>query len=152
MPYPGSERPVAVEMAALARDGINRVVSLLEPSESIGLGLEDEAQLAQAESMSFTNFPIPDMGVPVSAQDFATLARDLYQEIDAGGNVLVHCRGGIGRSGLLAATILLQAGMDIQEAFARVSRQRGCRVPETSQQGEWLLRNQDLVRGMQVAG
>jgi len=107
MAYPGKEQDAASAIASLARVGIRQVVSLLEPAEAQTLGLEREAQLVVAESMKFVSFPIPDMGLPASVCAFAGLARDLYRQVAAGDNTLLHCRGGVGRSGLLAAAVLL---------------------------------------------
>jgi len=152
MAYPGKEQDAAAAIAALARDGIRQVVSLLEPAEAQALGLEREAQLVAAESMTFISLPIPDMGLPASVRAFAGLARDLYRQVDAGDNTLLHCRGGVGRSGLLAAAVLLHCGMDPRQACERVTRLRGVRVPETPEQGAWLLANHAAITAEKVAG
>jgi protein-tyrosine phosphatase len=57
----------------------------------------------------------------------------------------VHCRAGIGRSGLFAAGMLLYAGMDAEQAFAHVGKMRGLRVPETLDQHNWLVSNQSRI-------
>ncbi len=95
MAHPGQEQNAASTLAAVARGGIRQVVSLLEPAEARVLGLDAEAHLVAAESMAFVSFPIPDMGLPASVSAFAGLARDLYRQVDAGVNTLVHCRGGV---------------------------------------------------------
>jgi len=55
-----------------------------------------------------------------------------------GHNIVIHCRGGIGRSGLLAASLLICAGFDSEEAIRRASVARGFSVPETAQQIQWV--------------
>jgi len=152
MAYPGKEQDAASAIALLAHDGIRQVVSLLESAEASALGLEREAQLVVAESMKFVSFPIPDMGLPASVCAFAGLARDLYRQVAAGDNTLLHCRGGVGRSGLLAAAVLLHCGMDPLQACERVTRLRGLRVPETAEQGAWLRANQAAITDVKVAG
>jgi protein-tyrosine phosphatase len=138
MEYPGLRQDAASEIEDIARQGVSHVVSLLEPAESIALGLEQEAALVNAASMSFESFPIEDMGLPRSVDDFASLSYRLYRLVDSGSSTLIHCRGGLGRSGLLAAAVLLHGGGDVEQAFARVARGRGRRVPETPQQEAWL--------------
>jgi protein-tyrosine phosphatase len=145
--YPGSRRGARAEIEAAAGQGIRHLVSLLEPAESAALGLQSEPDLAAAASMSFESLPIPDMGLPASVDEFARLSYRLYRQVGAGVNTLVHCRGGIGRSGLLAAAVLLHDGRDVARAFALVSRRRGCAVPESRRQGDWLRANHDLVIG-----
>lgn len=152
MAYPGKEQDAPSAIASLAHDGIRQVVSLLEPAEASALGLEGEAHMVAAESMRFVSFPIPDMGLPASVYDFAGLARDLYRQVGEGDNTLLHCRGGVGRSGLLAAAVLLHCGMDPHQACERVTRMRGLRVPETTEQGAWLLANHAALRDVKVAG
>jgi protein-tyrosine phosphatase len=151
MAYPGKEQGAASAIASIARDGIRQVVSLLEPAEAQALGLEREAHLVASESMRFVSFPIPDMGLPASVSAFARLARNLYQQIDAGDNTLLHCRGGVGRSGLLAAAVLLHCGMDPRQAFQQVTRMRGLRVPETPEQGAWLQANHVAISNVKGA-
>ena len=71
----------------------------------------------------------------------------LLKQIDAGANLLVHCHAGIGRSGLLAAGILLHCNLNPQQAFAHVSKMRGVRVPETPEQEDWLINNHAAIVG-----
>ena len=77
--------------------------------------------------MRFISFPVTDMGLPKSAGAFAELASRLHRDLEAGIDTLIHCRAGIGRSGLLAAAVLVQGGTNAREAFARVARARGLR-------------------------
>jgi protein-tyrosine phosphatase len=145
MPHPGPQQGLAANIDEIARQGIRQLVSLLQPAEIAVLGLSAEAELVAARSMRFLSFPIADMGLPASVDDFASLSFRLFRQVDAGMNTLIHCRGGIGRSGLLAAAVLLHDGRSVQQAFAQVSRNRGRRVPETASQGHWLMANQAAV-------
>jgi len=151
MAHPGQEQDVALTISSIARQGIRQVVSLLEPAEASALGLDAEVELLAAQSMAFVSFPIPDMGLPASLPAFAGLARDLYRQVDAGVNTLVHCRGGVGRSGLLAAAVLLHCGLDPRQACEQITRIRGLRVPETPEQRDWLLANHAAITHLTVA-
>jgi ADP-ribosyl-[dinitrogen reductase] hydrolase len=53
-------------------------------------------------------------------------------------NVLVHCRGGLGRAGTIAARLLVELGMEPTKAIASV---RGVRpgAIETSEQERFVL-------------
>ena len=138
MAHPASAGNAAAAIAEIAALNFHQVVSLLEPVEADALGLAREAELVAAQSMNYVSFAIPDMGQPACSEDFAQLGQRLFSEIEAGTNTLIHCRGGIGRSGLLAAAVLLIGGRSIQAAVAQVSRIRGVPVPETPQQTAWL--------------
>ena len=138
MAHPASTGSVASTISEIATLGFHQVASLLELAEANALGLAEEGELVTAQSMKFVSFAIPDMGLPACSEDFTRLAQLLFTEINSGTNTLIHCRGGIGRSGLLAAAVLLQCGKDVQTAFAQVSLMRDRQVPETAQQGDWL--------------
>lgn len=128
--------------AELSEQGVNTVVSLLESGEAYSLGLSDEEVLCRAQGMSFLQFSIPDRGVPESPVAFYRFIKELYQSIAAGNNIMIHCRAGIGRSGLAAASLLVHAGDSVEQAFAKVSAARGVEVPDTEEQYEWLMAHQ----------
>lgn len=142
-PYIEQQEPAS--LANVARLGIQQVVSLLEPGEARSLGLDAEGRETRARGMGFVSFPIADMGTPVSVEAFADITLTLFRRIDRGVNTLVHCRAGIGRSGLFAAGMLLHAGMDAEQAFAHVGKMRGLRVPENLEQHNWLVSHQNLI-------
>lgn len=146
-PNPASEGDPAPRIAGFAASGIQQVISLLEPDEARALGLQHEGELLAALALDFVSFPIPDMGLPASIEAFADLSRRLYRQIHAGSPALIHCRAGIGRSGLLAAGVLMHGGRDAQQAFARVAHRRGMPVPETAAQGDWLVAHQSAIIG-----
>ena len=146
--HPAHSGDAAMTIRELAAQGVQQVVSLLDPDEARELGLQNEAELVNGQSMEFVSFPIRDMGLPGSVDDFARLSFRLFRQVDEGINTLIHCRAGIGRSGLLASAVLLHGGTGVQQAFVQVSHMRGCRVPETAQQGDWLLANHALISAM----
>ncbi len=120
-------------------EGIDVVVSLLTDEELPELGLEREADTAARHGLRFMNLPIPDRGVPASSAVAATFVEDLRKQLEQGHNAVIHCRQGIGRSGMIAAALLVKQGSSPSEAMQRVSQIRGVTVPETEQQRAWLF-------------
>jgi protein-tyrosine phosphatase len=55
-------------------------------------------------------------------------------------NIVIHCRAGVGRSALIAACLLTQAGLAAEAAFQRIGAARGCVVPDTAEQKQWVAR------------
>jgi protein-tyrosine phosphatase len=147
MARPSLEQGDPASVVNIARLGIHLVVSLLEDNEARTLGLDAERDMVKGLGMDFVSFPIPDMGLPKSVEEFASLSKMLLKQVDAGTNILVHCHAGIGRSGLMAAGILLHCDLDPQQAFAHVSKMRGVRVPETPDQEYWLRNNHAAIVG-----
>jgi protein-tyrosine phosphatase len=115
------------------------LVSLLESHEAAELGLSDEAQLATAADLEFVSFAIPDRGVPTNQSAAAGLIEELSKALEAGTSVAIHCRQSVGRAGMLAAALLIRAGVPPSVAIADVSQVRGVTVPETPDQLNWLL-------------
>jgi protein-tyrosine phosphatase len=128
------------EAGAWRRAGIDVVVSLLEEDEAGQLDLLGEAQAMGANGIRFISFPIPDLGVPVSAPAASSLITAISDALEAGDNVAVHCRQGLGRSGMIAAGVLASAGVDPERAIEIVSAARGEIVPETPGQRSWVQR------------
>jgi protein-tyrosine phosphatase len=126
------------EVGGWRRAGIDVVVSLLEGQEAAQFELGQERKIAESKGIQFISFPIPDRGLPPSTRDALLLLSNLSAALADGKNVAVHCRQGIGRSGLLAAGLLVTSGMDAAKAIREVSAARGQNIPETPAQLQWI--------------
>ena len=126
------------ELEGLRRAGVDVVVSLLEINEADQLDLVNERQAAEANGIRFISFPIPDRGIPASVPPAISLMADLAGALEKGQNIAVHCRQGIGRSGLIAAGVLTIAGASPADAVQAVSSARGLSIPETPDQRQWV--------------
>ena len=138
MPRPRGGDWLDGEIQALAKSGVNVVVSLLTADEVAELELQDEERLCGDCGLRFISFPIPDRGVPLSTAEAGRTVDLILEELWAGKAVAVHCRMGIGRSALIAACLLKSQGIGVDDAFAMISRARGFSVPDTEEQREWV--------------
>ncbi|MEM7012589.1 MAG: dual specificity protein phosphatase family protein [Verrucomicrobiota bacterium] len=143
MPRPVSGEWIEDEFANIAKIGVNVVVSLLEPEEAEELGLGDEAELCEQNGIKLISFPIQDRCLPKSLNEFCDLIETIDEILNDGETVAVHCRAGIGRSGIVAAAILIRSGLEVAEAFTKVSAARGMEVPDTNEQRHWIESNAD---------
>jgi protein-tyrosine phosphatase len=114
---------------------------LLRPDEVAEFELQEEETQSRAQGLEFYSFPIPDYGVPGSQADLVELVGRLEAALESGRNVAIHCRQGIGRSSLVAASLLIAAGETANEAFRRIEQARGRPVPDTAEQRDWVARN-----------
>lgn len=146
-PWPGrlavSTRPrggdwLDADAAGWRSAGIDVVVSLLEPVEADQLELRAESKAVESEGIRFISFPIPDREVPASTRNALALLVELATALDQGKNIAVHCRQGLGRSGIIAAGLLVVSGSSADKAIEVVSTSRGHQVPETVEQRRWL--------------
>jgi protein-tyrosine phosphatase len=126
------------EMASWRRAGIDTVLSLLTPEEEQDLDLKREAHEAKAQGMQFASLPIPDRQVPSSESEVSATLDRVEADLSAGRNVVIHCRQGIGRTGLIAACLLVTRGASPGSAVDALSAARGIQVPETSDQRHWI--------------
>src|SRR5271167_4855928 len=126
------------EMENWRRAGIDTVLSLLTPEEEQDLDLKQEACEAKARGMKFVALPIPDRQVPNSESEVSAALDRIEADLTAGKNVVVHCRQGVGRTGLVAACLLVTTGMTPDAAVKVLSAARGMAVPETAEQRHWI--------------
>src|SRR5580698_20386 len=128
------------DIEQLKRDGVDTLISLLTLEEVSELGLEQEAAACATAGIGFRNFAILDRNVPHSVPEFLAFARSVHEKAVSGRAIADHCRACIGRSAILLATVMRLQGFSAEEAFDRISRARGLRVPDTPEQAEWIAR------------
>ena len=127
------------EIEVLHTSGVDVLVSLLTAFEVSELDLGEEAALCASRGIVYLSCPIVDLGVPpFSPQTFQWLEQ-LNAYLSGGKHIAIHCRQGVGRSGLIAASLLVLNGFSPEQAFEQLSVVRGCGVPETDEQRAWVV-------------
>lgn len=109
--------------------GVDMVVNLLTDEEIRELSLE---------WLVFRRFPIPDRQCPPWPEALRQLLGEVEECLRSGGHVYIHCRAGIGRSGLVTACLLYRLGF--QAVWETLERARGVAVPDTDEQKDWVER------------
>lgn len=117
-------RDVEDDLRELARQGATVIAPLIEEWEFTLLKMEGYHAHAQALGLEVRPCPIVDGRVPSDRAGFGEFIDELSDALLDGRSVVVHCRGGLGRAGLTAACLLVQAGMDPEEATRRVRAAR----------------------------
>ncbi len=140
MPRPRGGEWLDEEIRGLKSDGVDTLISMLTVEEEVYLLLTGEGDAARRHGLRFVSHPIWDRGIPEDPTPTWTLARELRAEFDAGRTLVAHCRMGIGRSPLILAAIMVCGGVEPDAAWGMIGTARGCIVPDTWEQREWLLR------------
>lgn len=130
---------VEQDLARLRAFGVDKIISLLESQEADMLGVAHENVLCERLGIDFEMFPIPDHKIPTNPPQFRQLINTLHQELQNGRNIAVHCFAGIGRTGVLAGGLLIKDGMTAAAATEFLSDVRGCHVPQTHSQSNYLI-------------
>ncbi|MFX1706796.1 protein-tyrosine phosphatase family protein [Chitinophaga sp. CC14] len=128
------------EIVYLKRQQVKVLVSLLEAHEIRELELKKEESYCVQHEITYVNFPVRDRGIPDSSLKTNSFITTLAAEIDAGHSVCIHCRMGIGRSSIIAGSILLLKGHSFKGLLEKIGAVRGLKVPDTIEQEQWLLK------------
>jgi ADP-ribosyl-[dinitrogen reductase] hydrolase len=133
------DRDLATDLDVVAKWNAAAVVTLLEPHELEELQILDLGQEINKRFMEWHHLPIPDVNVPKRAFEecWPESSAKLRSLLAAGANVLVHCRGGLGRAGMIAARLLIEMGVEVEDAIARVRAARPGAI-ETPAQEQWV--------------
>ena len=153
MPRPRGGDWLDDEIKALSAERVDILVSLLMPEEVSELALQNEAEACRGQDILYLSYPIPDHNVPPYSRATFDLLEELKAYLTQGKHLAIHCRMGLGRSALIAASVLVLNGFTPERACKLLSSARGYHVPETEEQRAWVKalpqRYQEYVRLMQ---
>lgn len=116
------------------------LVTLLEREEFEMYGVPGLPERTRQTGLEMVHFPIVDVRTPRKAQsdEYAALIDEILALLRDGKTVVVHCRGGLGRTGTVAASVLVALGRDPDEAIEVVRGLRSDRAVETPEQEEYV--------------
>ena len=136
----GWDRSLNEDLHAIHSWGATAVVTLIEDHEFTLLGVEELETQVNAMGMAWLHLPIRDVDVPDHRFEvgWKNAGPAIHQRLDAGERVLIHCRGGLGRRGLVAGVILVERGIVPRNAIQRVRAARPHAI-ETLEQERYVL-------------
>lgn len=112
-------RDLQLDLDTIEHWGAAVVVSLVESSELKELKVENIGPEVRARQMQWVHLPIQDVSTPDGDFEAAwtTAGESLRARLRSGANVLIHCKGGLGRAGTIAARLLVELGWDPLKAI-----------------------------------
>ncbi len=122
------ERDLNADINVIKAWGATTWVNLLTRKEMVRLGIGDlEKVLGESgASIRYFHLPIEDTCIPDAEFErrWTNEGMEIRYDLLNGGKLLVHCKGGLGRSGTIAARLLVEMGQDPDVAIGRVRQAR----------------------------
>jgi len=129
--------------------GTDALISLIEDFEYDELGIEDMWSECYEVGIDQTKHEIPDQGVPSQMRSFRFLLSNAIEKLQKGKKVVVHCKGGLGRAGTVAACAVLaatDATISADDAITLVRMARGSQAIENSVQETFIRKFAEMLR------
>lgn len=126
-PCPGTQQvPLTLSLDQLRFAGAHGVVTLMTAAELARLELEQLGQQVEREGMRWFHLPIEDDQAPDATFDliWQQALPAMRELLGDGKHLVIHCKGGSGRTGLVAAALLMTLGQPQADAMAAIKAHR----------------------------
>ena len=142
-------RSLKLDLATIVHWGAEALITLIEQKEFTLLKVEGLEAAVRDTGLPWFHIPIVDVSIPDARfeRGWAREGPVLRRILRRNGKVVLHCRGGLGRAGIVAARLLVELGTPAAEAIAQVRARRPGAI-ETLAQEAYVRALQPLPRGM----
>ena len=140
------DRDLQIDLSAIVKFGASALVTLMEDQELPALGVADLGAQVCDRGLEWYLLPISDGGVPDHR------LRDLWPytgyrlrtHLRRGERIVLHCKGGLGRTGMIAARLLVE--LDVAEPERAIALVREARpgTIETEEQAAHVRATQSI--------
>lgn len=122
-PCPGTKEASIIDsIACLKEAGATTLITMMQPSELEKHKVSAIPEVCRALEVDWFHFPVEDDHSP--REPTQQLIREnielLKAKLNQGETIAVHCKGGQGRTGLMAAILMLELGYSWAETKERI--------------------------------
>jgi protein-tyrosine phosphatase len=112
------------DLQCICNWGATVIVNLLEAREIVTLGVAALPGRILSRNMTFLHLPMANNVLPddVFEKKWLLARSRLLHGLQKGERILIHCKEGIGRSGIVAARLLIESGIDADRAIKTVRK------------------------------
>jgi protein-tyrosine phosphatase len=135
------ERDLETDIRAISDWGASVVVTLMEEDELIRSGVGALGEAVERAEMDWHLLPIVDVSVPDDRFENLWIysGHALRRALTEKKKILIHCRGGLGRTGTIAARLMIELGERRASAIEKVRHARKGAI-ETPEQEQYVLK------------
>jgi ADP-ribosyl-[dinitrogen reductase] hydrolase len=134
-------RDLDADVNAIAEWGASSVVTLMEKEELAWLKVSKIGEAVESAGMDWHSLPIEDVNVP--DEHFEDLwiysGHVLRSALADGRKVLIHCKGGLGRTGTIAARLMVELGERPADTIKKVRKARPGAIENSEQERHVLV-------------
>jgi ADP-ribosyl-[dinitrogen reductase] hydrolase len=134
------DRDLAIDLDVVKHWGAVMVISLIEDHEIADLGVSRLGAEVTARGMKWFHLPIVDISIPDDRFETRWIAArsNILDSLRSGERIVVHCKGGLGRAGMVSALIMVGLGVSPASAVSIVRAARPGAI-QTEAQEEYVL-------------
>ena len=148
-PYTGPwDRDLRLDLEAIKSFGACALVTLMEAHEfdMVGVSLNSMAAETDRLGIEWHHLPVKDVNVPCETfeDQWTYSGMRLRHLLRQGKNIVIHCLGGLGRSGTIAAKLLVEFGHSPVDAISAVRQARHGAI-ETKAQEDYVRATRPLA-------
>ena len=134
------DRDLKADLKVIKKWGAESIVSLMEEKEFLMMHVPDFFSVVPMYGLIEFHLPIVDGQIPDEEFEhkWRNVGAKLRQILRNGQKIVVHCKGGLGRTGTIAARLLVELGMNPKEAIKKVREVRPGAI-ETDIQEQYVL-------------
>lgn len=131
------DRDLTKDLNRIRAWGATMVISLIEEHEFEELQVQTLAATTEHLGMKWRHLPIRDRYPPGGRFQalWGEVGAEIVALLQAGKSIFLHCKGGLGRTGTVAACLLVESGFQPEEAIVKVRAARRNTIETTMQ--EW---------------
>jgi protein-tyrosine phosphatase len=127
-------RDLDIDLDAIRDWGASVVLTLVEQNELEQLRVAGLGNAVRARGLLWLHLPIKDYHTPSASfeKGWVTHGAHIRGLLRSGSDIVVHCKGGLGRAGMIAARLLAELGMPPENAISsvRLVRKRAIETPD----------------------
>lgn len=119
-------RDLDLDLDEVRRWGATAVISLIQDHEFDYLQVRGLPEAVRDRHMEWWHLPIPDGRPPGSdfERSWRAAGEAIRDRLRTGFDVMIHCKGGVGRAGTIAARLLVELGERPDDAMRKVRAAR----------------------------